>query len=261
MAFFVGNVFSRSLMMETQLSVSLPKDGRQYVERGATKTLVLLHGISDNASGWARHSQVDYFAEQYDVAVLMPEVQRSFYQDMELGLAYYRYVAEELPALAAKLFNLSTRREDMMVAGLSMGGYGALRVAFGNPQAFSMCGAFSSACDLRYMVEHVAEFSGQGEIGTRQDKEYAACFGSDYVIPDDSDLFSLVERVSRQEPKPRVYMSCGTEDFIRAQSLKFRDFCRTLPLDFTFEEWSGEHTWDFWNPSLRKMLEHFLVAK
>lgn len=259
MSFSLGNIFSKSLMMETQLGVSLPQDGRQYDKTGDPKTLILLHGISDNASGWARNSQAEYFATKYGITVLMPEVQRSFYQDEEYGQLYYTYIAEELPELAGKMFKTSTKREDLIIAGLSMGGYGALRVAFGNPERFSMCGAFSSACDLRYMVDHVREFAGKGDIGLRQEKEYTACFGKDYNLPDNSDLFKLVEKVSRQEFKPKVYMTCGTEDFIRDQSLKFKDFCSGLPLDYKFEEWPGEHDWDFWNPSLRKMLDYFLT--
>ena len=258
MAFFQGNIFSKSIGMETQLYVSLPQDGRRYVSNKLPKSLILLHGISDNASGWARRSQLDYFAEKFGIAVFVPEVQRSFYQDMTYGGKYYSYIAEELPQLISSMFNCSTKREDMMVAGLSMGGYGAIRVAFGSPERFSMCGAFSAACDLSGMLKDREFWKGQGDIGDNIVNEFIASFGPEFTLPDECDLYKLVKRVSEQDIRPSLYMTCGHDDFIHNMSLDFSRFCETLPLDFTYEEWPGIHDWDFWNPSLEKMLAHFL---
>jgi putative tributyrin esterase len=257
MACFQGNIFSRSLSMETQLYVSLPQDGRRYLGNGRPKTLILLHGISDNASGWARRSQADYFADKYGIAIVMPEVQRSFYQDMRFGLKYYSYIAKELPDLIGDMFNISTKYEDMMVAGLSMGGYGALRVAFGNPERFSVCGAFSAACDITSAINN-REFAKGVDIGYNLPNELVAMFGTDFVLPDDCDLYKLVAKVSKGTVKPRLYQACGTEDFTYQMNLDFAKVCRTLPLDFLFEEWAGLHDWDFWNVALEKMLQHFL---
>jgi S-formylglutathione hydrolase FrmB len=122
MGFFQGDIFSRSFVMENQEYVSIPHDGRQYTGDGNPKTHILLHGLSDNASGWARRSQADYFAEKYGISIVIPEVQRSFYQDMYYGARYYEYVSAELPELIQKMFKVSTEPEDLFVAGLSMGG-------------------------------------------------------------------------------------------------------------------------------------------
>lgn len=257
MSFFQGNIYSHALQMETQFYVSLPHDGRQYNGCANPKTVILLHGGTDNASGWARRSQADYFAEKYGIAIFMPEVQSSFYQDMKYGMKYYTYVSEELPELIDKMFKVSTKREDMMVAGLSMGGYGALRVAFGRPERFSFCGAFSAACDIRTFVEYRDKIQNK-EDDTNFEDGLVAILGTDFAIPEDSDLYKLIGKVSGYEQKPKLYLACGTEDFIYPMNVDFATYCRTLPLDFTYEEWPGMHDWDFWNVAVEKALRLFL---
>jgi S-formylglutathione hydrolase FrmB len=258
MAFFQGNIYSKAIGMETQLYASMPQDGRRYCAEGLPKTLILLHGISDNASGWARRSQADYFAEKYGIAVFIPEVQRSFYQDMRYGGAYYTYISDELPKLLGAMFRVSVKREDMMVAGLSMRGYGAIRVAFGRPDIFAYCGAFSAVCDIRNMVDDRERMSNTGDIGHNFPNELTAALGVEYNLPEDSDLYKLVEKVSKGSVKPCFYLACGTEDFIYQMNVDFKAYCSTLPIDFKYEEWSGEHDWDFWNVALERMLKHFL---
>jgi S-formylglutathione hydrolase FrmB len=260
MALFAGNIFSRELMMETQLYVSMPQDGRTYKPAPPPKTLILLHGISDNAGGWIRKSMAEEWANRYGIALVVPEGQRSFYQDMKYGLRYFSYITSELPGLCASLFNLSIKREDLMIAGLSMGGYGAMLSAFGHPEVFSICGAFSSACDIRALVKNYREMEGQGEIGYRMGCEYTGIFGEDRNVPETSDLYYLAEKVSREIQKPRLYMACGTEDTLAGQNHALRDHIRTLPIDFNYEEWPGVHDWLFWNEALRRMLAYFFPS-
>jgi S-formylglutathione hydrolase FrmB len=260
MALFAGNIFSRTMMMETQLYVSMPQDGRYYKKSPPPKTLILLHGISDNAAGWIRNSMAEFMANQYGIALVVPEVQRSFYQDMKYGLPYYSYITRELPRLVSELFHLSVKREDLMVAGLSMGGYGALKCAFGSPDVFSACGAFSSACDVKYMTANFKEIEGVGEVGHRMEFELAGQFGEDRKVPDESDINWLVEKTSGATVKPRLYMTCGTEDGLLEMNHRLRDHIKSLPIDCIYEEWAGIHDWIFWNESLRRMLAHFLPA-
>ena len=258
MAFFQGNIYSKAIGMETQLYVSMPQDGRRYCTGKLPKTLILLHGISDNASGWARRSQADYFAEKYGIAVFIPEVQRSFYQDMRYGGAYYTYISAELPKMIGDMFNVSVKRDDMMVAGLSMGGYGAIRIAFGRPDIFAYCGAFSAACDIKSMMDNRETLKGIGDFGYNFVNELAAALGTNFKLPMDSDLFNLVEEVSKGPVKPKFYLACGTEDFFYQMNVDFSVYCNSLPVDIKYEEWPGIHDWDFWNVALERMLKYFL---
>ena len=118
MAQFDGTVYSASLGMMTAIAVSLPAEGRE--QPGGLPVLYLLHGLSDNHSCWLRRTAVDRYAEEYGIAVVMPEVQRSFYCDMAHGPAYFTYIADELPQICQRLFRLSDKREDTFIAGNSM---------------------------------------------------------------------------------------------------------------------------------------------
>ncbi len=254
MALFSGNVFSKALRMETQLWVSLPQDGRHYKKRGPPKALVLLHGISDNAAGWVRHSLVDTLAEKYGTAVIMPEVQRSFYQDMALGPAYCTYIAEELPALCKAMFALSPRREDWTVAGLSMGGYGALRVALAGRDTFGCCGAFSAVCDLAQMIHEPQRFAGVGDLGYRLVEEFTACFGQGAPLPAKANLFNLAGQNTLDAKSTAFYLCCGTGDFLLSQNRRFQKYLQDLGVPAVYEEWPGGHDWVFWNQALEKLL-------
>ena len=162
MGFYNGSFYAKSLNMDTSIGVILPHDSRKHLgveplHAGITpsekpKTLILLHGLSDNWAAWMHRTSLLRYAESFDIAVLAPEVQRSFYMDMRNGPAYYTYITEELPELAAKQFNISVAPEDLMIAGLSMGGYGALACGLSHPERFMGIGAFSSVANLRKFV-------------------------------------------------------------------------------------------------------------
>lgn len=127
MALFAGSLYAESLGMNTGVTVSLPGERRDRT--GDMPVLYLLHGLSDDHTSWVRRTDIDRYAEEWGVAVIMPEVQRSFYCDMTNGPRYFTYIVDELPALCQRLFRVSARREDNFVAGLSMGGYGAMKAA------------------------------------------------------------------------------------------------------------------------------------
>ncbi len=102
MATFEGTIYSDALRMMTSITVSIP----QVVE-GDMPVLYLLHGLSDNHSAWLRRSNVDLYAEKSGFAVVMPEVQRSFYTDMAYGLRYFTYIC------GCKLFRRATYKEKL----------------------------------------------------------------------------------------------------------------------------------------------------
>ena len=269
MSYFTGTIHSKALHMDTTIGVILPHDSRMHRgiaenRRGVAlsdlpKTLILLHGLSDNWCAWAHRTPILRYAEEFDIAVLIPEVQRSFYQDMVNGPSYFQYLTEELPELAAQMFQLSVQPEDLMVAGLSMGGYGALKCGFTYPERFMGIGAFSSACDLKTFVQD-EDFAARKEIaGWARDRK--GVFGENLALTDKSDLFSLIDTAAACNKKPRVFMTCGTEDYLYDMNVALRDYIRKYPFDFTYEEWPGIHEWGFWDKSILLMLEHFLLAK
>ncbi|MDR0709260.1 MAG: esterase family protein [Spirochaetaceae bacterium] len=270
MSFFTGTIFSEALHMDTSVGVILPQDSRCHRHPGVLgvlregikpckrpKTLVLLHGLSDNYSVWEHRTSILRYAEEYDIAVLMPEVQRSFYHNMKNGPAYFTYISEELPALAADMFNVSVRPDDLYIAGLSMGGYGAFYAALSRPEKYAGAGCFSSACDIRAIIETEDYINMEAVAGLDGDRR--GIFGESFKVPDSGDLFYLVTEAAKKPKKPAIFMTCGTEDFVYDSNVRLRDHIQaTGAFRFTYEEWPGIHEWRFWDISIQKMLNHFL---
>lgn len=255
MAFFTGNVYSRSMLIDTQLNIIVPQDGRDYKEKRNPKTVILLHGLSDNASAWYRRTSIERYAERYNIIVVMPEVQRSYYNNMVYGQNAYSYIAHELPDMLESIFKASLTREDLMIAGLSMGGYGAIYTAFKNPDVFGYCGAFSGAYDIQGLMEMPVETVPVVE-GIKKDVQ--AIFGTDMVIPDESTIPYVLREASKMSIRPKLYMTCGTEDFLYPTNIEVKNMCQELSIDVIYEEWHGGHEWGFWDQSIDKMFRLFL---
>lgn len=256
MAFFDGVIYSRALQMDTQLAAILPHDSRearvdapaQKKGAGSQRTLILLHGLSDNAAAWWMRTSIIRYAEAHGIAVLMPQGEKSFYHDMVYGDRYFTYLTEELPKLASEMFGLSVQPNDLMIAGLSMGGYGALKCALTYPERYCGCAAFSSACDLREIAK--------GTEVLDQTNTFEAIFGTPVSVPDESDLFYLAEKNAARLGELQLYMACGRQDFLYESNVRFSNLMRAKPLKrFLYEEWDGVHEWGFWDEAIRRTLD------
>lgn len=251
MAFFRGDFYAESLGMQTGVHVIIPETTAANDEY---KVLYLLHGLSDNCGNWIRNTSVERYAIEHCTAVVIPEVQRSFYTDLKNGPQYFTYVSKELPQFAQKMFGLSAKREKNFVAGLSMGGYGAMKCALTYPEQYAYCAAFSSAGDifLRTAVESCDE---------QLIRDVHGIFGETVKIPKESDLHYLIEKNASAKQKPKMYLTCGTQDILLPESQELQKHLKECGYEVTYEEWEGDHTWDFWDDSIRKAFAHFFGAK
>jgi S-formylglutathione hydrolase FrmB len=209
------------------------------------RTLYLLHGHSDDHSAWQRWTSIERYVEGLNLAVVMPAVHLSFYTDMAYGGRYWQFISEEVPNLVRDTFSLSSKREDNYVAGLSMGGYGAYKLALTYPERFSAAASLSGALDI------------QGVIDPRNPRSNAAWMAEMHTVFGDlskHDLIAVAKKVAKSPLKPRLYQCCGTEDQLYLNNIHFRDAVRKLPLDLTYEEGPGEHNWAYWD----KMIQHVL---
>lgn len=258
MAYFVGNIYSDCLKQDTQLHVILPQDGREYACMEKPKLLILLHGLSDNAATWVRKTSIERYAEEYNLAVLMPEVYRSWYYDMRDGVEACSYITEELPKIADRLFHVSLQREDMLLAGLSMGGFGALRCVLKAPEVFGYCGAFSGAYDINEIVK-ISRTEDAPFVIRGMERDLRAVAGLESRVPEDTLIPALLEEAAAgQKELPKVYMVCGTEDFLYPQTLKIKEQCEKTVKHFYYEEYQGVHEWRIWDQAIEKMLAMYL---
>lgn len=213
---------------------------------GARKhpTLYLLHGLSDDHTTWLRRTSIERYVAPSGLAVVMPAVGRSFYTDMAAGGRYWTFISEELPEIAGKFFGLSERREENFAAGLSMGGYGAFKLALAKPEKFYAAASLSGAVDI------VSQLSVIG-------METQNIFGDLNQLPGSSnDLFYLARKLmSSGAPRPKLYQWCGTEDFLYEGNIKFQKFAKELKMELTYEESPGDHQWKYWDQQIQRVLE------
>ncbi|HPU22229.1 MAG TPA: alpha/beta hydrolase family protein [Thermoclostridium caenicola] len=257
MALLQINFKSKIIQMEHTLNVILPQIGlyegekqKQIRERGFP-VLYLLHGLSDDHSVWLRHTSIERYALEYGIAVVMPNAGRSFYADMKYGPNYYTYISYEVPHIVRTMLPISSAREDNFIAGLSMGGYGAFMIALRNPEQYEAAASLSGTLDL------MPGFSFPEEGYQKMAKQI---FGSKLeYIKSDYNLIRLVKIKSMSGEKlPRLYMCCGTGDFVYGVNLRFRAAAMKYGLDLTYEEGPGAHEWSYWDSNLKRILTWML---
>ena len=216
-----------------------------------------MHGHSDDHTAWQRFTSIERYVEGLNLAVVMPAVHLSFYNDMAHGGKYWQFISEEVPALVRELFSLSSAQKDNFVAGLSMGGYGAFKMALTHPERFAAAASLSGALDIHAVVNPRSD---------RNNKEWLAemrtVFGDLNKVPGSRhDLIALAKKAAKGIVKPRLYQCCGTEDMLHADNIRFRDAVRKLPLDLTYEEGSGEHNWAYWDRMIQNVLAWMFPVK
>src|SRR4051794_9876274 len=194
MAFLDVHCFSDALGSSVSFYVLLPQQTTRQIglaggeKRAQYQTLYLLHGLSDDHTIWTRRTSIERYAAAKNLAVVMPAVGRSFYQDLPSGQKFWTFVSEELPALCQGYFPLSAAREDNFAAGLSMGGYGALRLGVARPEKFVAAASLSGALDLKRRLRDA------GKTGSRiQRAEWAGIFGPGLQVPAEADLWALAQ--------------------------------------------------------------------
>ncbi len=241
--------FSETLGMRSTIYVLLPQrrlaDAKDHSN---DRTLYLLHGHSDDHTAWMRWSAIEKYAEGLNLTIVMPAVHLSFYADMVHGGKYWQFVSEEVPAQVRRLYSLSAERKDNFVAGLSMGGYGAFKLALTHPERFAAAASLSGALDICAVVD--AQRNDEAWIESMRN-----VFGDlSKVANSGHDLFTLAEKVSKERIQPKLYQCCGTGDFLYADNVRFRDLVSKLPLDLTYEEGPGEHNWAYWDRMIQDVL-------
>jgi putative tributyrin esterase len=250
MAVLRCDFFSDVLEVGTSMTVLLPQASEEQIGVQAARSarpagdelpvLYLLHGLSDDATAWLRFSNIDRYAAEVGLAVVMPQVQRSFYADEVHGGSYWTFLSEELPSVVDSFFRVSRQREDTFVAGLSMGGYGALKWALRHPERFAAAASLSGAVDLAVLQEDpwrrpLFERVFDGEIAT------------------DDDLFALLAAADT-DSLPSLYVGCGTEDHLYDANVRFVAAAESAGVDPHVDFRPGEHEWGLWDAAIRDVL-------
>jgi len=247
MALLTCDLFSEALERATSVTVVLPQPTEEQIGvaevavDGPPPVLYLLHGLSDDHTAWLRFTSIERYAAAAGLAVVMPAVDRSFYANEAHGHRYWDYVSEELPALVRRFLNVSQDPTETYVAGLSMGGYGALKHAFTHPDRYAAVASLSGVADIRQLAERLE----RSEIVQRV---FDGAFG-----PDD-DIYDLLGRVD-PVTAPRLYVGCGTdEDRLMPPNERLVELARAQGLDVTADFRPGEHEWGLWDAQIQDVI-------
>lgn len=255
MALMTCDFFSDTLEVGTTMTVVLPQVTKAQIGvsggSGGTRgfpVLYLLHGLSDDHSAWVRYTSIERYAAARGLAVVMPAVHRSFYADEAHGHRYWTFVSQELPRVVESFFRVSTRREDTFVAGLSMGGYGALKLALTQPDRFAAAASLSGAVDVRSMAQ-------------RLELEEIVRRVFDNKVRHTDDLYDLLAGAD-PDALPRLYISCGTEEEqLLGANTRLVEQAEARGLDVTADFRAGIHEWGLWDDVIQDFIAWLPLEK
>ncbi len=207
--------------------------------------MYLLHGLYGSEQDWFQYTRVMLWARAKGLAVFCPAGENGFYVNQaDTGEAYMRYVGEELPAFTRRLFPLSSRREDTFIAGLSMGGYGALNAGLTYPEIFGKVAALSAALRPWKRMD-----KPQG--GCVQRPAYArALFGQD---TEPWNTLTLARQCGARAPE--LWLSCGAQDDLLEENIALVDGLRQAGIPAHFDQPPGAHNWDFWDREIQRVID------
>lgn len=246
MAVMTLDFYSKELKMSTLLTLIVPDSiriGTQPVSK--RKCLYLLHGLSDDSTACLRLSKAELYAMETGVVVIMPSAGRSMYCDGVNGQNYFTHVADEIPEYLKLVLGLSRKREDNYIAGISMGGMGASRIALTYPERFTAVGLFSGLLDVRMMMPFITE---------EQKKEFPFLISAANEM-DTTPLNPINLLDGKKQQGLKIIVRCGQQDDLFAMSQAFHAKAVSLGLDATgvFEE--GAHEWRLWD----RYIEDFIL--
>ncbi|WP_234124494.1 alpha/beta hydrolase [Clostridium hydrogenum] len=248
MAKFNCNVISYTLKRAVDITVIIPtpsipeslgfskyKPSHKPVEK--YPVLYLLHGMGNNHATWCGYSNVELFAEERNIAVVMLSGENKAYiNNTASGDRFYDFIEDELPEFICGMFPISDKPEHTYIAGLSMGGFGTLVHALSCPEKFCAFGAFSAAISL-----NPADITG----------------GEDKEIDPKYDPLTLAINLAKAGKRfPKAYIACGEKDFLYKANV---DFVKQLSEMGVEVNWVSvpnyQHEWRFWNLQIEAFLD------
>lgn len=244
MALCQVNFFSQALSRQVSVNVIVP-EGRQ----GPFATLYLLHGLSDDHTIWLRRTRVEAYAETLPLIVVLPDAMRGYYTNHHDGPPHATYMAEELPRFIERTFPARTEGQARCVGGISMGGYGALRLGLGYPGRYVSITSHAGAL----MITH------PGRASSLSPDEYQRIFGPS-PANSEHDLPHLARQVLSQGKLPAIRFDCGLDDPFLNENRRFSVLLQEMGAAHEYEEFPGGHNWDYAEARIGQALQFHAKA-
>ncbi len=230
--------FSKAIGMQAGMWVVVPQ------RQGPMPVVHQLHGHSDDHTIWLRRTTIELHAERIGAIVAMHYGERSFYHDDIPGHRHWEQHILDSVQLVDQTFRTITDRRGRAIGGLSMGGYGALKLALRHPQLFASAVSHSGALDAVGLM--AARLPGDG-LGDDMRRVFGA------KVPANADLFKLAPRA---KPLPKLHIDCGSDDFLLPSNRKLHAFLDKRGIPHTYREYPGNHNWQYWQERLPESFDH-----
>ena len=268
MALLKINFESQYLANNHQVYIIMPDKPREttpeafYRSGKKYKVLWLLHGTYGDQTDWVRKTNIEMYASEKDLVVVMPPALNSNYSnwdDTMLGFKMYDYLTEELMPMVYGWLPVSDKREDNFIAGLSMGGRGTIKYAVNHPQRFAAAAVLSAApVDMREMCPGNPAFQLDTE-NPRMRNTRRNAGGLEAFRASNENVWAIIDRLAPTHTLPRLMFACGEEDpLIYANFKKFRKHCQEIGLEAHWFTRPGyAHEWRFWDLSIQEALKFF----
>lgn len=267
MAIATLNFESEYLKSNHEITVILPNrprhlSPRTYFESGQKyKVLWLLHGTYGDHTDWLRRTNIELYACEKDLIVVMPSALNSNYSNWNqsmMGFGMYDYLTEELMPLVYNWLPASGRREDNFIAGLSMGGRGTIKYAVNHPERFAAA-AVLSAAPVDYSAVTEAELAQDDMFSRRLKGMVDNAGGLEAFAASNENVWRIMDELAGSGRLPRLMFACGTADKLIYDNLQtFRRHAEEIGL--AAEYWLAEgygHEWRFWDLAIQRALDFF----
>ena len=245
------SVASAALNRTMKYRVLLPEgyegSGMQY------RALYLLHGLTGDYLDWSTRTELSRAARGLPIVIVMPEGENSWYVNAaDKGPRFEDYIADDMLKDYEREYRVIRSSYGRAIAGLSMGGYGALRIALKRPGVFVAAGGFSSALGVTdpKFAENLASFR----------EELSRIFGPAGSEARAANDILLIAGSAKPETAPALYVDCGTSDGLLASNRELVAIFQKRGLNYEYHEVPGAHTWDYWNRRLDDFLPWLMRA-
>lgn len=242
--------------------VVLPESYSAKSESGKRFPVVyLLHGLTGHFDNWTARTELVAYSAAYDMIVVTPEGEDGWYTDnfSKAGDRYESYIIKELIPEIDKRYRTLDRRDHRAIAGLSMGGFGAIKFGLKYPDMFVVVGSFSGALGAAMITEK--QFPGA--IGKTIDNIFGPSGGE---VRKANDPFDIIRRATPDNIKkfPFIYIDCGTEDFLFNSNREFVSLLIEKDVPHEYRQLPGSHDWKYWDSQVQEFLRvsnRFLNSK
>lgn len=222
------------------------------------KLLYILHGYNGNGSDWLRFTSLERYIGQQQAFAVIPDCGNNFYTDKLSGEKWWTYVSEELPEFIASCFGVSGCPEDTYAIGISMGGYGALKLALKRPDIFGNAISISGVTDIKSLMDLI-------DAGTpiMPDSTFSPpveyIFGArDSAQCVENDLYNMLGVLDLHRTNLRLY--CGENDALLEMNEVFSKHLKSLGYPCPFTKLPGGHEWGFWDGILQMTLKEIFAV-